>query len=292
MTRNVSISNFAGPHIKHTKASTFFKKFPDILAGKDLKDAANTIIKARKNGKHVILGIGGHVIKVGLSPIITDLIERKIITGISMNGAAMIHDVEVALYGDTSENVDKGIENGTFGNDLRAVSVSREIINAISVGASLDKGVGEAVGNMLVLFDNSNVSILKTAYKKSIPAMVHIASGTDIIHMNLGFDPVATGKTTHTDFKFFCQLIREIEGGVYLNVGSAVILPEIFLKAVSLGRYRNYKVTNFTTIVMDFLKQYRPMKNVCERPTEKGIYLVGHHEIMFPLLAAMIIEGS
>lgn len=295
MTRKVGINDFAKPHFKGSKAQDFFEKFPYILAGQDVRDAANAIIKARQNDKHVILGIGGHVIKVGLGPIIIDLIKRQIITGVSMNGAAMIHDVEIATYGETSENVDESIKDGTFGMNSRANLISTQINHAIAAGAFQDMGIGKSIGEFLRKAHNTvrgDLSIMRAACQYSIPIMVHIAFGTDIIHMHGSFDPEATGKATHKDFEFFCQLISEIEDGVYLNVGSAVILPEVFLKAVSLGRNRGHKVANFTTIVLDFIKQYRPLKNVCERPTEKGIYLVGHHEIMFPLLAAMVIEGS
>ncbi len=295
MTRKVSTVDFARPHFKGSLAQDFFEKFPYVLAGKDLKDAANTIIKARQNGKHVILGIGGHVIKVGLGPVIIDLIKKQIVTGISMNGAAMIHDVEIATSGETSENVDKSIKDGTFGLNSRANLISTQINHEIASSSHTGMGLGEAIGNFLRKKHDTvrgDYSILRAACQYNIPATVHVAFGTDINHMHGSFDPEAAGKATHKDFEFFCQLISEIKGGVYLNVGSAVIMPEVFLKAVSLGRNRGHKVTKFTTIVLDFLKQYRPMKNVCERPTEKGIYLVGHHEIMFPLLAAMVIEGS
>lgn len=295
MSRKASTVDFARPHFKGSSSKDFFEKFPCLLAGKDLRDAANTIIKARQNGKHVILGIGGHVIKVGLGPVIIDLIKRQIVTGISMNGAAMIHDVEIATYGETSENVDKSIKDGTFGLNSRANLISTQINHEIASSSHTGMGLGEAIGKFLRKKHDTvrgDYSILRAACQYNIPATVHVAFGTDINHMHGSFDPEAAGKATHKDFEFFCQLISEIEGGVYLNVGSAVIMPEVFLKAVSLGRNRGHKVTNFTTIVLDFLKQYRPMKNVCERPTEKGIYLVGHHEIMFPLLAAMVIEGS
>ena len=236
--------------------------------------------------------MGAHPIKVGLNPIIVDLLDRRIVTGLAMNGAGIIHDTEIAMVGHTSEDVAAEIGEGRFG----AAEETGKFLNAaIAEGAEKDLGLGRSVGAMLMRekFPFNRYSLLAKAYELDIPVTVHVALGTDIIHFHPDVDGPSIGKTSHLDFRIFARLVSMLEGGVFINLGSAVIMPEVFLKALSLVRNLGYDVKNFTTVNMDFIQQYRPMTNVVHRPTlegGKGYSLVGHHEIMFPLLAAAVIE--
>ncbi len=236
--------------------------------------------------------MGAHVIKVGLNPVVIDLMERGIITAVAMNGAGIIHDFEIAMTGRTSEDVSVSIGNGAFG---MARETCDFLCDAIKRAGEKSQGLGEAVG-LAILEKNlpfMDKSILAAGARLGIPVTVHVAIGTDIIHMHPGFDPEAAGGASHRDFKIFASVVATLEEGVYMNVGSAVILPEVFLKAITLVRNLGNKVDNFTTVNMDFIQQYRPMVNVVNRPTARGgagINLVGHHEIMLPLIAAGVIE--
>jgi hypothetical protein len=237
--------------------------------------------------------MGAHVIKVGLSPIIVDLLNRRIITGVAMNGAGIIHDAEVAMIGKTSEDVAANFGTGRFG---MAEETGRLLNAAISKGATQGVGMGRAVGAMLVQedFPYNRYSLLATAFELDIPVTVHVGVGTDIIHFHPNVDGAAIGETSHLDFRIFARLVSVLEDGCFINLGSAVILPEVFLKALTLVRNLGYEVRNFTTINMDFIRHYRSVTNVVQRPTSdggSGYNLVGHHEIMFPLLAAAVIEG-
>jgi len=266
---------------------------PKILAGNDFQEIVDRIVRAAAAGKTIILGMGAHVIKVGLNPIIIDLLDRKIISGVAMNGAGIIHDAEVAMVGHTSEDVAAEIGKGGFG---MADETGKFLNRAISEGAKQGKGLGESVGAMLVkeAFPYNQYSLLARAYELNIPVTVHVAIGTDTIHFHPDVDGASIGRTTHLDFRIFARLVSMLEGGVFINLGSAVIMPEVFLKALSLVRNLGHGVRDFTTVNMDFIRQYRPITNVVYRPTldgGKGYDLVGHHEIMFPLLAAAVIEG-
>jgi len=237
--------------------------------------------------------MGAHPVKVGLNPIIVDLLERKIISGLAMNGAGIIHDAEVAMVGHTSEDVAAEIGEGRFGT----TDETGKLLNrAIRDGAKQDRGLGESVGAALVNadFPYNRYSLLAKAYELDIPVTVHVAIGTDVIHFHPDVDGASVGSTSHHDFRLFARLVSMLEGGVFINLGSAVIIPEVFLKALSLVRNLGHRVRGFTTVNMDFIRQYRPTTNVVQRPTMdggKGYDLVGHHEIMFPLLAAAVIEG-
>ncbi len=284
----VNIKDFCRTVDRGCSFEDFLISLPNILAGRDLKEAARIIAEAKKTSKKFILGMGAHVIKVGLAPLIIDLMENGIIDAVAMNGACTIHDTEIAMVGHTSEDVAKEISSGTFG---MVKETSEFIIKAIK--SNRDIGCGEAIGKAL---DESNYpyldkSILCMAYKFKVPVTVHIAIGTDIIHMHPEFDGNAFGTATHRDFLVFSKLVSKLEGGVYLNLGSSVILPEVFLKAVSLVRNLGFSLKNITTINMDFIQHYRPLTNVVRRPTldgGKGFSFIGHHEIMFPLLCAAI----
>jgi hypothetical protein len=250
---------------------------------------------ARK-GRPLIWGMGAHVLKVGLAPIIIDLMERGFITAIALNGAGIVHDFETAIAGQTSEEVDAVLGSGAFG---MARETGEEINRAIAAGDCDGLGLGAAVGRYLSARRGTKfrrLSILAAAWRLGIPATVHVAMGTDIVHVHPACDPAAIGRAGHLDFRTFAgEVARLGGGGVYLNVGSAVLLPEVFLKAVTLARNLGHRIEKFTTANFDFIQSYRPNTNVVNRPTKgvgRGYSLTGHHEIMIPLLAAMLIEGD
>jgi deoxyhypusine synthase len=288
----VSLSSLAAPFVKGETLQRFFAGLPDILAVKDFKAVSKAIVSARENKRHVILGMGAHPIKVGLSPVIIDLMGKGVITAFAANGACIVHDFELSYIGHTSEDVGREICNGNFG---MASETGTYLNKAIKAGIKEGYGIGKAVGSMIQKssFPFKNKSIFACAYKLGIPATVHVAVGTDIIHMHPEADGSAIGEGSFRDFRLFTSVVSDLEGGVYINLGSAVILPEVFLKALTVARNLGNKVENITTVNMDFIQHYRPMMNVLQRPTiGKGVSysLTGHHEIMFPLLAAAIIE--
>ena len=288
----VSLSIFAAPPAKADMFKTFIDKLPDILAVNDLRAVVKAIVRSRKNNGHVILGMGAHPIKVGLSPIIIDLMQKGVITAVATNGACIIHDFEISFIGHTSEDVEKELCRGTFG---MAEETGRYLNRAIKEGIKKGYGIGRSVGKMIhgSKFRFKEKSIFASAYKLDIPSSVHVAIGTDIIHMHPEADGSAIGEGSFKDFKLFTSVVSDLEGGVYINLGSAVIMPEVFLKALTIARNLGNKVENITTVNMDFIQHYRPIENVLRRPTiGKGsaYALTGHHEIMFPLLAAAIIE--
>ncbi len=290
----VRLDELARPHRRGAGFNEFLGGLPNILAARHLRDVAAAVVQARKDGRPVMLGMGAHVIKVGLNPVIIDLLERRIVTSLHLNGAGVIHDFELSLIGHTSEDVDTEILSGAFG---MAEETGRMINEAVVAGADRGQGLGEAVSGMMASgeFPHKDQSLLGAASRLGIPLTVHVAIGTDIIHMHPSFDGRATGEAARQDFHRFCSIVAGLEGGVYINLGSAVLLPEIFLKAVTLCRNLGHPLKHFTTVNMDFIQHYRPTTNVVRRPTHgggKGFALTGHHEIMFPLLAAAIIEQS
>ena len=288
----VSTDDFARPWRKGSSYRDFLANLPGILAGKDLKSVISSIVKACRAGRTVIFGMGAHVIKVGLSPIVIDLMQRGVITSVAMNGAGIIHDLELAMVGQTSEDVASALDDGSFGMARETCAFLAQALDATAKNAV---GLGQAVGRLILekklpLMDKS---ILAAGARLGIPVTVHVAIGTDIIHMHPGFDPARAGAATHLDFRMFASIVSTLEEGVYLNVGSAVILPEIFLKATTLVRNLGHTLADFTTVNLDFIKHYRPLTNVINRPTSKGgqgINLLGHHEILLPLIAAGVIE--
>ncbi len=287
----VRVKDFSKPHQKGGSFQDFFLSLPNILAARHFKEVIASVVQARRDKRPVMLGMGAHSIKVGLNPVIIDLMERGIVTSLSLNGAGIIHDFELALIGQTSEDVDKEILSGAFGMAEETGSMLNHAVNS----AGKDEGIGSAVGRMIHAgdFPYKNMSLLAAGQRIGVPVTVHIAIGTDIIHMHPSFDGRATGEAAHRDFLTFCSLVSELEGGVYINLGSAVLLPEIFLKAVTLVRNLGHSLQHFTTVNMDFVQHYRPNTNVVRRPTQgggRGFAITGHHEIMFPLLAASIIE--
>jgi len=289
----VKCGDFGKPWTAGGKLDSWLRSLPDILAVKDFRNAVASIVRAVKTGRMVLLAMGAHVIKVGLNPVIIDLMERGIIRGLAMNGACIIHDTEIAMAGHTSEDVAAHLGEGKFGMAEEPAVFLNE---AIKEGAEAEMGIGAAVGFKLSgrKFPHTRGSILARAFELGVPATVHVAVGTDTIHFHPSVDGASLGKATHLDFRLFASLVSELEGGVFINVGSAVIMPEVFLKALSLARNLGYGVKKFTTLNMDFIRQYRPLTNVVHRPTlegGEGYSLIGHHEIMFPLLAAAVVEG-
>jgi hypothetical protein len=263
---------------------------PDVLAAQDLKLAAKAMNRARAGGAGILLGMGAHPVKVGLGQIIAAAVADGIFTGIATNGAAVIHDYELALTGRTSEDVGASLAEGTFG---MAEETASNINRVITEAASSGEGIGIAVGRLIAENDlpYADHSIFAAAYRNRIPATVHVAIGTDIIHMHPSCDGAATGKASMDDFRLFARQVAALEKGVFINLGSAVIIPEVFLKACSLALNLGYSLEGLTTVNMDFVQHYRPGVNVTGRPTEawgRGISLTGHHEIMFPLLLAAV----
>ncbi len=273
----------------------FLETIPGILAGNDIIKVADSVIQARKGNRPVILAMGAHPIKVGLSPIIIDLITTGIITAVATNGAAIIHDFELAYMGKTSEDVAAELNRGTFG---MAEETGKLINRAINKGNKKGHGIGRSIGEFITRdkgFKHSKLSIFGAAFKKNIPATVHVAIGTDIIHMHPEANGAAIGEGSMKDFKLLTSVVSDLEGGVFINLGSAVIIPEVFLKALTISRNLGNKVNNITTVTMDFLRQYRAMENVLRRPTMKGgrsYFITGHHEINLPLLTAIIKEKA
>jgi hypothetical protein len=288
----VSLNDLAKPWHKGGSFSFFLKSLPDILTAQQLKEVIDALASAFRSDKTIMVGMGAHVIKVGLAPVIIDLIKRGVITSIALNGAGIIHDFEMASTGKTSEDVAAGLDTGEFG---MAKETGEFLNQAISRSDSDTVGLGFAVGRLIMesKLPFADMSILAAGVKYSIPVTVHVAFGTDIIHMHPGFDPAKAGAATHMDFRIFASVVSTLENGVYMNVGSAVLLPEVFLKAITLVRNLGHWVKNLTTVNMDFISHYRPLTNVVHRPTlcgGKGYNLVGCHEIMLPLIAAGVIE--
>jgi deoxyhypusine synthase len=288
----VSAEKSALPHKKGNSFGEFIKGLPDFLASQELKAVVQAIVKAHKNKRPVVLGMGAHSIKVGLSPLIIDLMQKGVITAIATNGACIIHDFEISYIGQTSEDVARELCTGTFG---MAKETGQMLNNAINNGVKKGHGIGRSIGEFIDSSDFSfkDKSIFRAAYTLNIPATVHVAVGSDIIHMHPEADGASIGEGSLDDFRLFTSVVADLEGGVYINLGSAVILPEVFLKALTIARNLGNKVEEFTTVNMDFIQHYRPRENVLKRPTMmKGqcFALTGHHEIMFPLLSAMVIE--
>lgn len=290
----IKIENFAHSHSSNNISfKNFIDSLPKILAGNDFRSIVNSIINAYKKNKPVIFAIGGHVVKCGLSPIIIDLMKRGILTGIAMNGSGSIHDFEIALIGETSEYVENGLTNGSFG---MAEETGKLMNEAIKEGEKNGIGMGEAIGRKILEIDTPYIdySILANGIKLNIPVTIHVAIGTDIIHQSPYANGGAIGKTSFIDFRIFTSIISNLgDGGVFINIGSAVILPEVFLKAINVAINLQYPVFNFTTANFDMIQHYRPIQNVVKRPTiksGKGYNITGHHEIMIPLLYSAILE--
>jgi len=288
----VSIKDFASLPKKGSSFKSFYDSLPNILAARDFKGVVEAIVAARNKKRMVIFMMGAHVIKCGLSPIVIDLMKRGIVKHVALNGAGIIHDTEVAMIGRTSEDVGEGIADGSFGMAQETASF---INGAINYGFRNGIGIGEAVGSRIrsSKYSCKDKSILAAGYNLGIPVTVHVAIGTDIIHQHPSASGMAIGEGSLLDFKTFIYSVSKLENGVAVNIGSAVILPEVFLKAVTVARNLGYKAHKFTTANFDMISQYRPHQNVVRRPTStggKGYNITGHHELMIPLLYRSIIE--
>ena len=269
----------------------FLGGLPDILAARDLRTIAEEIATRHRKGKRVVLGMGAHPIKVGLSPLIIDLMERGVLSAVAMNGAAIVHDFELAYAGETSEDVAANLADGRFG---MAEDTGRFLNEAIS-DARDDEGLGAAVGNAIrrARLPHTRVSILAAGARLHVPVTVHVAIGTDIIHMHPSADGAAIGATSLRDFRTLAAVVGGLHGGVFINLGSAVLIPEVFVKALNLARNVGKRVDKLLTVDMDFIRHYRPQMNVVRRPTlhgGRGYQLTGHHEIMVPLLCAAVLD--
>jgi hypothetical protein len=270
----------------------FIDSLPNILAAADFKAIVRAIVDARRRDGGVLWGLGAHVIKAGLGPVLIDLMERGFVSAVATNGAAVIHDFEVALVGATSEDVDATLGSGRFG---MAEETGRLLNSAINDGVAAGLGLGQSVARFMTMNEpqHARASVLGAAARLEIPVTVHVAIGTDIIHMHPSASGAALGEGSLRDFRYFVSNVVRLERGVYLNCGSAVVLPEVFLKAVALARNRGVALAGLTTVDLDFVRMYRPQTNVVSRPTAgtgRGYSIVGHHELMIPLLAAAVIE--
>src|ERR1043166_2516551 len=286
----VAVEDFARPFGEGSPLRDFLATLPDIPAVKSLRALAAQMRRARALGKPIIWGVGGHVVKVGLAPLIIDLMKRGFVSGVAANGSVLVHDAEIALVGSTSEDVDATLGAGAFG---AAEETGRLLNEAAREGARDQMGLGEALGRALSKLNpkHADLSLLCAAYSARVPFTAHLAIGADIAHFHPQADGASLGATTHTDFRLLAELVRRMSGGgVYLNVGSAVVLPEVFFKCVTLGRNLGHPLEDFTTANFDFIQSYRPLTNVVRRPTSggagRGFNVTGHHELTIPLLAA------
>lgn len=287
------VEDFARPSGAHASVAALMDGLPNMLAAADFTAVVRAIATSARAGRGIVWGLGAHVLKVGLGPVLIDLMERGLVSAIATNGAAVIHDFEIAWSGATSEDVDASLGPGRFG---MAEETGRLLNEAINDGVSAGLGLGQAVGGFLHRSQPafSRYSVLAAAARLQVPVTVHVAMGTDIIHMHPAASGEALGAGSLRDFRYFVSNVARLAGGVYLNCGSAVVLPEVFLKAVALARNRGIALDGLTTVDMDVIRGYRPTTNVVSRPTAgigRGYSLVGHHELMIPWLAAAIVAA-
>ena len=281
----VSVDDFVRPE-EYLIGGRLETLIPRLLKGGELLDVVNHVLEAKRRGKPVVFAFGAHVIKCGLSPLIIDLMEKGIVTAVALNGSGAIHDCEIALAGETSEIVEEGLGRGTFGMVEETASMMNE---ALSTYLSDETGMGAALGQDIHLrsLPHEKQSIMACGHRTGVPVTVHVALGTDTTHMHPSTDPALLGSATHWDFRLLASLLTELgDGGCYFNIGSAVVLPEIFLKALTLARNLGHSVEDFVTVNMDMVQHYRPQRNVVQRPTAdsgRGYSFIGHHEIMLPL---------
>lgn len=291
----VAAEDFARPFDEDATLRDFLAALPNILAVQSVRQVAAQMRRARRLGRPIIWGVGGHVVKTGLAPLVIDLMRRGFVTAVAANGSVLVHDLEIALVGSTSEDVDASLGAGAFG---AAEETGRLFNEAAQEGAREGLGLGETTGRALVALSpkHEELSLLCAAYRARVPFTAHLAVGTDIAHFHPRADGAALGATTHTDFRLLAELVRRLDGGgVYLNVGSAVVLPEVFLKCVTLVRNLGHRLADFTTANFDFIQSYRPLTNVVRRPVSggagRGYSVTGHHELTIPLLAAELLCG-
>jgi hypothetical protein len=289
------VDDFARPVERGGTFGSWFDSLPALLGADDLRRVVSAVVRARRAGRPIVWGVGAHVIKTGVSPILIDLMRRGYVSAVALNGAGIIHDFEIALAGATSEDVDESLGPGRFG---MAAETATLLNDAIRTGAERGLGLGQAVSAFLSqrapAFAAASLAV--AAHRLTVPLTVHVALGTDITHMHPAASGAAIGETSLRDFRYFASCVARLDAGVYINCGSAVVLPEVFLKAVALARNSGAPLTDLTTVNIDFLRMYRPQTNVVTRPVAGtggiGISLVGHHEVLIPLLAAAIIENE
>jgi len=289
------VEDFARPVERGVTFKAWLDSLPDTLGARDVRRVVDAMVAARRRNAAIVWGIGAHVIKTGVSPVLIDLMRRGYVSALAMNGAGIIHDFEIALSGATSEDVDEALGAGRFGMADETGRVLNQIIRG---AADRRQGLGQAVGSFLVeqKAPHAERSLAVAAHRLGVPLTVHVAIGTDIIHMHPDASGAALGDVSLRDFRYFASCVARLDAGVYLNCGSAVVLPEVFLKAVSLARNKGVPLNGLTTVNVDFLRMYRPQTNVVTRPVAGtdgvGISLVGHHEVLIPLIAAAVIEGG
>ena len=286
-----NVRDFAAPVQAGGGVRALVDSMPDMLAAADFKAVVAAMVEARAKERGIVWGLGAHVIKTGLGPVLIDLMERGFVSALAVNGAGVIHDFEVALSGSTSEDVDEALGPGRFG---MAEETGRDLNRVFDEGVRAGLGLGQAVARHLAATDPPYAaqSVLAAAGRLQVPVTVHVAIGTDVIHMHPAASGAALGEGSLRDFRFFVSNVARLAGGVYLNCGSAVVLPEVFLKAVALARNAGRSLDGLTTVNLDFVRLYRPQTNVVSRPTlgtGRGYSLVGHHEIMIPLLAGAVV---
>ena len=287
--------NFGRPVERGGSFKAWFESLPAMLGAEDLRRVVAAIVGAKRRDGGIIWGLGAHVIKTGVSPVLIDLMQRGFVSALALNGAGIIHDFEIALSGATSEDVDESLGPGRFG---MAEETGVRLNDAIRSGVDRGRGLGQAVGEYLAGCNpaHGDRSLALAAHRLGIPVTVHVAIGTDVIHMHPAASGAAIGEGSLRDFRFFTSCVARLKGGVYLNCGSAVVLPEVFLKAIALARNKGAALEGLTTVNIDFLRMYRPQTTVVTRPVAgtggQGISLVGHHEVLIPLLAAALIESE
>ena len=290
----VTTRDFARPLPAGASLAAFVESLPAILAGRDFRAVVEAIVEARRREAPVVWGLGAHVVKTGLAPVLNDLMARGFVSALALNGAGVIHDFEIALSGATSEDVDAALGPGRFG---MARETGEDINAAIVAGSRDGLGLGQSIVRALASRRPAfaEASLLCAAARYDVPVTVHVAIGTDIVHMHPAASGAAIGATSLRDFQYFTSSVARLAGGVFLNCGSAVVLPEVFLKAVALVRNQGIALEPLTTVSLDFIRQYRPETNVVARPTRgigRGYSLVGHHELLLPLLAAAVVERA
>jgi hypothetical protein len=288
----VNAEAFATPHVAGGSLAAFLASLPDFLAVQDLRKIVTAMATAVRHQRPVLLMMGAHSIKVGLNPVIVDAMRRGLLNAVAFNGAGAIHDFELCYQGETSEDVQRGLDDGSFG---MVDETGRRMNAALAEGVTRGRGMGRALGEAAIAaqYPNLHLSILATGAELGIPVTAHVAIGTDIIHQHPTTNGAHLGEASYRDFQNFAAVCAQLEGGVVLNIGSAVIMPEVFLKALTIARNLGHKVEHFTTATFDMTRHYRPTENVQRRPTKlggQGFYLVGHHEIMIPLLFAAVTE--
>jgi len=286
----VRVEAFGRPVSTSATVKDFLASLPAILGAESLRELAAAIAGARARGRPVVFAMGAHVVKVGCGPLVIDLMERGIVTAIAVNGAFPIHDFEVALIGETSEDVGENVRNGRFG---MARETAETFARAARRAAAKRIGLGRAIGDEVLAANlpNARLSVLAAAARLGVPASVHVAVGTDTIHMHPGISGADLGEASHTDFKLMAAVVCDLEGGVWANIGSAVILPEVFLKLVTIARNLGHPLDDVTAANLDMLSHYRTSANVLARPVKRGISILGHHEILLPLLRVAVLDA-